>query len=244
MDNVVKLARMEACMTRNLAAMGTLQLLSSPSARRLAEAPNRTVVQSSGDRSRAVRKAQFNSLSSFLPCGSSFRLPEVKGHSVRNPVRVEAWFGGRKKAPVVVRETIIPEPDYRISLVLLGVTGALILTDNVLPASPIGLLGLLLLFQTTRVKFVFDDEALEVKVGDELEESGENVFVGGKNRWNYSTFINWEYWWPNFPVLVYFKESQTKPEGQIHFFPIIFNGKQMYDVLVERAGPSKTSVPK
>jgi hypothetical protein len=23
----------------------------------------------------------------------------------------------------------------------------------------------------------------EVKVGDQLEESGENVFVGGKNRW-------------------------------------------------------------
>lgn len=26
-------------------------------------------------------------------------------------------------------------------------------------------------------------------------------------------------------VLVYFKETQTRPEGQIHFFPIIFNGK-------------------
>ena len=38
----------------------------------------------------------------------------------------------------------------------------------------------------------------------------------------YSTFVNWEFWWPNFPILVYFKESQTKPEGQIHFFPIIF----------------------
>lgn len=23
----------------------------------------------------------------------------------------------------------------------------------------------------------------EVKVGEQLEESGENVFVGGKNRW-------------------------------------------------------------
>lgn len=25
-----------------------------------------------------------------------------------------------------------------------------------------------------------------------------------------------EFWWPGFPVLVYFKETQTKPEGQIH----------------------------
>lgn len=38
----------------------------------------------------------------------------------------------------------------------------------------------------------------------------------------YSSFVNWELWWPNFPILVYFKEKQTKPEGQIHFFPVIF----------------------
>ncbi|GFH33406.1 uncharacterized protein HaLaN_32774 [Haematococcus lacustris] len=53
-----------------------------------------------------------------------------------------------------------------------------------------------------------------------------------------------ELWFPAFPVLVYFKETQTKPEGQIHFFPIIFNGRQLYDVMVERCGPSATSGPK
>ncbi|KAF9613508.1 hypothetical protein IFM89_008355, partial [Coptis chinensis] len=129
------------------------------------------------------------------------------------------------------RETVIPEPDYRIPVVLIGVAGGLAYVDNLLAAAPIGLLGLLLLFQ-------------EVKVGNELQESGENVFVGGKNRWNYSSFVNWELWWPNFPVLVYFKETQTKPEGQVHFFPVIFNGKQLYETMVERAGPSKTSGPK
>eukprot|EP00252_Welwitschia_mirabilis_P017515 TRINITY_DN387_c0_g1_i2.p1 TRINITY_DN387_c0_g1~~TRINITY_DN387_c0_g1_i2.p1 ORF type:complete len:289 (-),score=42.18 TRINITY_DN387_c0_g1_i2:164-1030(-) len=97
---------------------------------------------------------------------------------------------------------------------------------------------------TTRVRFVFDDEALEVKVGNELKESEENVFVGGKNRWKYSTFVNWELWWPRFPVLVYFKETQTKPEGQVHFFPVIFDGKQLYELMLERAGPSKNSSPK
>ncbi|PIA65689.1 hypothetical protein AQUCO_00100885v1, partial [Aquilegia coerulea] len=141
-------------------------------------------------------------------------------------------------------ETVIPDPDYRIPVVLLGLAGGLAYTDNLLAAAPVGLLGLLLLFQTTRVRFVFDGEALEVKVGDQLQESGENVFVGGKNRWKYSTFVNWELWWPNFPILVYFKETQTKPEGQVHFFPVIFNGKQLYDTMVERAGPSKTSGPK
>nr|XP_023924256.1 uncharacterized protein LOC112035654 [Quercus suber] len=141
-------------------------------------------------------------------------------------------------------ETVIPEPDYRIPAVLLGLSGGLAYTNNLLPAAPVGLLGLLLLFQTTRVRFVFDAEALEVKVGEQLQDSGENVFVGGKNRWKYSTFVNWELWWPNFPILVYFKETQTKPEGQVHFFPVIFNGKQLYDVMVERAGPSKNSGPK
>ncbi|KAJ0091059.1 hypothetical protein Patl1_13093 [Pistacia atlantica] len=169
--------------------------------------------------------------------------------SIRGGRVVIASVLGRK---VKKRETVIPEPDYRIPIVLLGLAGGLAYNDNLLPAAPVGLLGLLLLFQltlapffqTTRVRFVFDDEALEVKVGEQLDDSGENVFVGGKNRWKYSTFVNWELWWPNFPILVYFKETQTKPEGQVHFFPVIFNGKQLYDVMVERAGPSKTSGPK
>ncbi|CAL4888539.1 unnamed protein product [Urochloa decumbens] len=146
---------------------------------------------------------------------------------------------GRKSR---TRETVVPDPDYRLPIAILGIAGAFAYADNLLAAAPVGLLGLLLLFQTTRVRFVFDNEALEVKVGDQLQESGENVFVGGKNR--YSTFINWELWWPQFPILVYFKESQTKPEGQIHFFPVIFNGRQLYDIMVERAGPSMTSGPK
>ncbi|KAK4415514.1 hypothetical protein Salat_2658800 [Sesamum alatum] len=151
---------------------------------------------------------------------------------------------GRK----VKKETIIPDPDYRIPIVFLGAAGGFVYVDNLAAAVPFGLLGLLLLVQATRVRFVFDDEALEVKVGDQLQESGENVFVGGKNRWKYSTFVNWELWWPSFPILVYFKEIQTKPEGQIHFFPVIFNGKQLYDVMVQRCGVrsyniSRTLVP-
>ncbi|MED6134359.1 hypothetical protein PIB30_036311 [Stylosanthes scabra] len=91
------------------------------------------------------------------------------------------------------RETVIPEPDYRIPIVLLGIASGLAYTENLVAAVPVGLLGILLLVQTTRVKFVFDDEALEIRIGDQLEELGENVFVGGKNRWKYSTFVNWAY---------------------------------------------------
>ena len=41
------------------------------------------------------------------------------------------------------------------------------------------------------------------------------------------------------------QETQTTKEdgGQIHFFPVLFDGKQLYDVMVERCGPSKTSSP-
>jgi len=100
-----------------------------------------------------------------------------------------------------------------------------------------------LFVQASRVRFRFEADALEVVIGDK-EEKSDNKFVGGENRWKYDTFTNWEFWWPNFPVLVYFKETQTKPEGQIHFFPIIFNGKQLYDVMSERCGASQTSGPK
>ena len=43
---------------------------------------------------------------------------------------------------------------------------------------------------------------------------------------------------------VYFKETQTKPDGQIHFFPVLFNGKQLYDVMAERCGSSQGSALK
>ncbi|MCO5606524.1 hypothetical protein L7F22_060712 [Adiantum nelumboides] len=76
-----------------------------------------------------------------------------------------------------------------------------------------------------------------------LESSRQLALKGDTSCW-YSTFVNWELWWPNFPVLVYFKETQTKPEGQVHFFPVIFNGKQLYNVMVERAGRSVNSLPK
>ncbi|KAM7512707.1 hypothetical protein LguiB_011582 [Lonicera macranthoides] len=90
------------------------------------------------------------------------------------PSTVATNLGEEISAPTLGRkvknETIVPDPDYRIPIVLLGLAGGLGYTNNLLPAAPVGLLGLLLLFQ-------------EVKVGEELDESGENVFVGGKNRW-------------------------------------------------------------
>ena len=64
-----------------------------------------------------------------------------------------------------------------------------------------------------RLDFTFDDEAFELKSGE--EDIGENVVVGGANRWAYNTFVNYETFpkgW-DIPILVYFKETQT-PESQ------------------------------
>ena len=44
------------------------------------------------------------------------------------------------------------------------------------------------------------------------DKSVQNLIIQDMRR--YSTFVNWELWWPQFPILVYFKETQTKPEGQ------------------------------
>jgi hypothetical protein len=151
-------------------------------------------------------------------------------------------FGGGKTKTKKERPVVVPEPSYSIPITLLG--GAAVshvAFSNDVFAGLCGVLGAFLAFQASRVRFVFDDEALEVVIG---AQETENAFVGGKNRWTYDSFVNWEFWWPGFPVLVYFKETQTKPEGQIHFFPLIFNGKQVYDVMVERCGPSQGSSPK
>jgi len=98
--------------------------------------------------------------------------------------------------------------------------------------------------QTYRLRFVFDETSFELKEVDSggLVDSGENVVVGGQNRWTYDSFVNWDFF-PSvdIPILVYFKETQTSQEkwsegpgqldkvggGQIHFFPAIANCKQL-----------------
>lgn len=177
-----------------------------------------------------------------LYLGQSLAAPCKPAPRIRQTTCAKALFGfGKKKvgAPAVV-ETIVPEPSYAIPAALAGITTLSAISGAKIPAAIAGLLGVFLAIQASRVKFRFEADALEVVIG-EKDEKSDNKFVGGENRWKYDSFTNWEFWWPNFPVLVYFKETQTKPEGQIHFFPIIFNGTQLYDVMSERCGPSQNS---
>lgn len=103
--------------------------------------------------------------------------------------------------------------------------------------------------QANRIRFVFDSTSFELKNVDIgasdseiLKSSGENFVVGGANRWDYDSFVNYDFF-PSekYPVLVYFKETQTPKEkwdegpgkldsnggGQVHFFPAIANVKQL-----------------
>jgi len=133
---------------------------------------------------------------------------------------------------------------YNVAIGSFATSAALILGfNNLFAGIPFALLGILLLVQTGKVRFVFDDEAMELFIakkdedGETLNASRENIVVGGQNRWKYDTWTNW-FMIPSkdFPVLMYFKENQTSPEGQVHFFPVIMDGKVLYNTIMEKVG--------
>eukprot|EP00227_Mantoniella_beaufortii_P003685 CAMPEP_0197617602 /NCGR_PEP_ID=MMETSP1326-20131121/61115_1 /TAXON_ID=1155430 /ORGANISM="Genus nov. species nov., Strain RCC2288" /LENGTH=273 /DNA_ID=CAMNT_0043186497 /DNA_START=35 /DNA_END=856 /DNA_ORIENTATION=+ len=146
--------------------------------------------------------------------------------------------------------------DYRIGGVLLTVATFLGPVCHLWPQFFVhGILGSFLALQASRVRFRFTDTDLDVVIVDPgaddsvaaklgTESSGDNKLQGGgANKWSFESVVNWEYWFPGFPVLVYYKETQTRPEGQPHFFPIIMDGKKLYEVMLERFPPSMNPKP-
>jgi Protein of unknown function (DUF3119) len=75
--------------------------------------------------------------------------------------------------------------------------------------------GAFLAFQTTTLRFQFDDQSFSlVKVDG--SKIGENVVVGGENSWQYKTFVNYDFLpSKDFPILVYFKETQTPVDARV-----------------------------
>lgn len=159
---------------------------------------------------------------------------------------------------------VVVDPDFKLAAIFL-VAGVLLDTIPYiqLTLGPfVTLLGLLFLVQTFRVRFSFDQEAFELLGGGGSEKSGENIVVGGANRWNYDTFVNWEFFpkgWedqPQGPILVYFKETQTPSDkwqegpgakanseeaiangavpGQVHFFPALCDCQQLKEEFQKR----------
>jgi len=114
---------------------------------------------------------------------------------------------------------------------------------------PLLLFALFIAFQTTTLRFTFSDTNFTLVKAD-MSSTGTNVVVGGENSWTYDSFVNYDFF-PSrsFPILVYFKETQTSedmwnvgpgeqansPEaiakgakpGQVHFFPAIGNVEEI-----------------
>jgi hypothetical protein len=152
-------------------------------------------------------------------------------------------------------DAVIIDPDFRLAGIFL--TAGLLLDTlpflQVTLGPIITLLGVLFLVQTFRLKFFCDESAFSLQ--NTSQESGENIIVGGANRWTYDSFVNYDFFpegWidqPQGPILVYFKETQTPSDtwndgpgksanseealargavpGQVHFFPALCNVKQL-----------------
>ncbi len=126
--------------------------------------------------------------------------------------------------------------------------------EKLLTAKPFGALAVLftvfslfLAFQTTTLRFAFDDDSFSLVSANGAKLEQENVVVGGENKWKYSSFSNYDFLpSKDFPVLVYFREDQTPAEnreevplvvdtleGQVHFFPAISNSKQLEEGFVK-----------
>jgi len=146
--------------------------------------------------------------------------------------------------------------DYRIGGVLLSVAMFLGPVCHLWTQFGVhGLLGGFLAFQASRVRFRFSDTDLDVVFIEpgaddataaslDTDSSGDNKLQGGgANKWSFDSVVNWEFWFPGFPVLVYYKENQTKAEGQPHFFPIIMDGKKLYEVMLEKMPKSVNEKP-
>jgi len=180
------------------------------------------------------------------------RLPVRTPRSSVLPTRV---------APKAALDVI--QPSYNLALGSLALGAAFGVPGSPLKSKvaafvggiPLALFGLFLAFQTTTLRFTFDDEAFALVKAD-LSSTGENVVVGGANRWAYDSFVNYDFFpSESFPVLVYFKETQTpevnwnvgpgeqanSPEaiakgakpGQVHFFPAIANVADLKAAFVE-----------
>lgn len=196
--------------------------------------------------------AKLLTLGLLLPV-EALRLPAPS----RAPATVQRCTARRCTAAVMLEPPVnrreVLEPDYRLAASTIGTGGALTLGTLGLAAPfglPLGALGLFLASRARVVRFVFDESALEIMTaGDEgqLEDTAPNFAVGGKNRWAYDAIEEWAmYPSPEAPVLVYFRETQTKATGQGHLFPILMDPTRLRQLMSERVGEARrvTGSPK
>mmetsp|Transcript_33286 Transcript_33286/g.55821 ORF Transcript_33286/g.55821 Transcript_33286/m.55821 type:complete len:293 (-) Transcript_33286:305-1183(-) len=201
-----------------------------------------------GGRTLGLGTSKTNTLRKSLPTRAA-----AEEEKEEKPVQMEAELNLPKEtkmegAPAGSMATVVMPPDYRIGGILLTVSFLLgplfhLWSQFFLHA----FLGGFLSFQASRVRFLFTDTDLQVVIiepfGSDEEalkasssgDLGDNKLQGGgANSWPLKSITNWEFWWPGFPCLVYYKETHTKATGQPHFFPIIMDGKVLYETMLER----------
>lgn len=91
------------------------------------------------------------------------------------------------------------DPSYNLALGSLALGGIFVLPgsplkstlSSILGGIPLTLFGLFLAYQTTTLRFTFDDTNFSL-VRSNGESTGENVVVGGENVWAYDRFVNYD----------------------------------------------------
>ncbi|MEP0869285.1 DUF3119 family protein [Trichocoleus desertorum AS-A10] len=105
-------------------------------------------------------------------------------------------------------------PSYVLPVVL--VLGAVpLLLVQVWVGLAIALFGLFLLFQAVTLRLRFTSTDLDIYRGETLIR-----------RFAYQDWQNWQIFWPQVPILFYFKEVKS-----IHFLPILFDPKMLQTCL-------------
>ena len=98
---------------------------------------------------------------------------------------------------------------------------------------------------------------LDFEKGAKLVQKPDNYVAGTINRWSYDSITNYGFF-PSleFPVIIYFKETETPTEqwnkwfaafdsygrGQPHFFPGISNARQ-FKAEMENRGVKRKRIP-
>lgn len=96
-----------------------------------------------------------------------------------------------KEAEPALPDVVI-DPDFKLAAIFLGLGALLDFIPYIqLVLGPlVTVLGLLFLVQTFRIRFCFTKDAFELKQGNDLDDTGENIVVGGANKWTYDSFVN------------------------------------------------------
>ena len=116
-------------------------------------------------------------------------------------------------------ETVVLAPGLRLPLAIL-LLGSLLCLVNLAAGGAVAGLGLVLFFQSVRLRLVFGPDGLELHNGSVV-----------LRRFPYKNWRSWSLFWKPFPVLLYFREVNG-----IHFVPVIVDGQGLRQQLEQRLG--------